>query len=153
MSGTITIRPYTQEDQTALILLLRLNTPEYFATSEEEDFLYYLNNHAANHYVLEVDGQILGCGGFNFSDDLTVGKISWDILHPHHQEKGLGRRLTLYRIEKMREVPSVCTISVRTSQLVYKFYEKLGFELKETAKDYWAAGFDMYRMEQPVLVN
>lgn len=127
--------------------LLRLNTPTYFSPSEEKDLIYYLDHHAQNYYVIEYGSDILGCGGFNFSEDLTVGKISWDILHPEHQGKGLGSMLTKYRIEQMKSHGRVKIISVRTSQLVYKFYEKFGFELKEIVKDYWAEGFDLYRME------
>ena len=42
---------------------------------------------------------------------------------------------------------SVLRITVRTSQLAFGFYEKRGFELKGIEKDYWAEGFDLYRME------
>lgn len=52
-----------------------------------------------------------------------------------------------YRIEKLRSIDSIQKITVRTSQVAYKFYEKQGFELIEIIKDYWAEGFDMYSME------
>lgn len=143
------IRKYTENDRQHVIHLLRLNTPVYFSPSEEKDLIYYLDNHVENFYLIESGRELVGCGGFNFSDDLSVGKISWDIFHPDYQGKGFGSLLTKYRIEKMKEYDHVKTISVRTSQLVYKFYEKFGFELKETVKDYWAEGFDLYRMEFP----
>lgn len=144
------IRKYTPADRDAVIGLLRLNTPTYFSPTEEKDLLYYLDHHAENYYVVALENEPVGCGGFNFSDDLTVGKISWDIFHPHHQGQGLGSLLTRYRIEKMKEFPGIQIISVRTSQLVYRFYEKFGFQLRETVKDYWAEGFDLYRMEMRV---
>ncbi|WP_128548246.1 GNAT family N-acetyltransferase [Larkinella soli] len=144
---TINIRPYTPADREAVIGLLRLNTPRYFAESEEGDLIYYLENHAGHYFVLEEEGRMLGCGGFNLSDDGTVGKISWDFFHPEHQGRGLGSRLTRYRIEKLKEHASVKTVSVRTSQMAWRFYEKQGFELKEVVLDYWAPGFDLYRME------
>ena len=73
---------------------------------------------------------------------MSVGKLSWDIFHPLHQGKGLSTKLTQFRIEALKKYPSVKTISVRTSQLVYPFYEKFGFKTKEIIKDYWAIGFD-----------
>jgi ribosomal protein S18 acetylase RimI-like enzyme len=48
---------------------------------------------------------------------------------------------------KLKTFPSVQTIMVRTTQLVYRFYEKAGFKLVEQQKDYWAEGLDLYRME------
>lgn len=146
-SSTPVIRKYNKSDESDVLALLRLNIPRYFAPEEENDLLYYLKNEAENYYVMELDGELVGCGGFNFSEDGTVGKISWDFFHPEHQGKGLGTQLTHFRIQKLKEFPQVKTISVRTSQLAYQFYEKLGFVTQEIVKDYWAKGFDMVRME------
>jgi ribosomal protein S18 acetylase RimI-like enzyme len=52
-----------------------------------------------------------------------------------------------HRIDKLNSIGSIQKITVRTSQVAYKFYEKQGFELFEIIKDYWADGFDMYNME------
>lgn len=141
------IRKFQNSDTPRLLELLRLNTPEYFSESEENDLVYYLENEIEHYFVLLVDDVILGCGGFNLSEDQQTGKISWDIFHPKSQGKGLGTALTNYRIERMKEIESIKKISVRTSQLVYPFYAKFGLELKEVVKDYWAPGFDLYRLE------
>ena len=141
------IRKFQTQDTPRLLELLRLNTPEYFSESEENDLIYYLENEIEHYFVLLVDDVILGCGGFNLSEDKKTGKISWDIFHPESQGKGLGTALTNYRIKRMKEIESVKKISVRTSQLVYPFYAKFGLELKEIVKDYWAADFDLYRLE------
>ena len=50
-------------------------------------------------------------------------------------------------VEKLKAVESVRKMTVRTSQFVYGFYEKHGFELKKVVKNYWAQGFDLYDME------
>ena len=144
------IRPFQTSDTPRLLELLKLNTPEYFSASEENDLIYYLENEIEQYFVLLVDHEILGCGGFNLSEDLKTGRISWDIFHPTSQGKGLGTALTNYRIERMKEIKSIETISVRTSQLAYPFYVKFGLELKEIVKDYWADGFDLYRLEADV---
>ncbi|WP_292265078.1 GNAT family N-acetyltransferase [Butyricimonas sp.] len=147
MNNSITIREYKSIDKSSVMNLIRLNTPEYFAPEEEDDFSNYLDNERELYYVLLFNEKIVGCGGINFAKNKTIGKISWDILHPEYQGKSLGTRLLEYRIEKLESIKSVQKITVRTSQVAYQFYEKQGFELKEIKKDYWAKGFDMYKME------
>jgi N-acetylglutamate synthase-like GNAT family acetyltransferase len=98
------------------------------------------------YYVLLNDQKIVGCGGINFADINTIGKISWDILHPEYQGKSLGTKLLKHRLDKLNSINGIKKITVRTSQVAYKFYEKQGFELFEIKKDYWAEGFDMYNM-------
>lgn len=88
----------------------------------------------------------MGCGGINFADEKTMGKISWDIFHPDYQGKSLGTKLLKQRIDKLKSIKTIQKITVRTSQVACKFYEKQGFELFEIKKDFWADGFDMYNM-------
>lgn len=148
--SNLIIRAYVPSDKEHVLALLRLNIPQYFAPEEEKDLEHYLENEIEGYFVMELNGELTGCGGFNFSDDGTTGKISWDFFHPAQQGKGLGAQLLRFRIEKLKEYPAVKVISVRTSQLAYRFYQKQGFEICETVKDYWAKGFDMIRMEMPV---
>jgi [ribosomal protein S18]-alanine N-acetyltransferase len=147
MSALITIRDYETNDKADIINLIRLNTPEFFAADEEEDLEKYLETEKELYYVLLYDGKIVGCGGINFADNKTIGKISWDIFHPEYQGKSLGTKLLKHRIDILKSIESIQKITVRTSQIAYKFYEKQGFELFEIKKNYWAAGFDMYNME------
>lgn len=147
MTNRITIRAYEPKDEREVINLLRLNTPEYFAIDEEEDLKQYLERERELYYVLLYDGKIVGCGGINFADDNTTGKISWDIFHPEYQGKSLGTKLLRHRIEKLQSIDGIQKITVRTSQVAYKFYEKQGFALVEIIKDYWSDGFDLYNME------
>ncbi len=118
--------------------LLRLNTPRYFAPEEAADLDAYLERERELYYVLLHEERIVGCGGINFADGGTVGKISWDMVHPQYRGKSLGTRLLRHRIEKLEAMRSVRRITVRTSQLAFGFYEKRGFELKGIEKDYWA---------------
>jgi ribosomal protein S18 acetylase RimI-like enzyme len=147
MQNNPIIREYKNSDKEVVLNLLRLNTPKYFSPDEEKDLIYYLENEIDYYFVLEINNQIVGAGGINFSDDKTIGKISWDIFHPEFQGKSLGSQLLIYRIEKLRQFKDIQQISVRTSQLVFKFYEKLGFELIEIVEDYWAKGFHLYQMK------
>ena len=140
------IRPYTSKDKEELLHLLRLNTPRYFDASEEADFTEYLEKHLQEYFVVVENGQIIGSGGINYLEQNTEARLSWDMVHPDFQGKGAGKTLTHFRLGIIQTKPSVEIIKVRTTQLVYKFYEKMGFKLQKTEKDFWAKGFDLYQM-------
>ncbi len=140
------IRPYTNKDRKRLLQLLRLNTPKYFNHSEEKDFILYLDHHLENYFVLEQNDIVVSAGGFNTFDEGKTMRLAWHIVHPDYHGQGLGTTLTQYRINSIKKIPTVQLIVVRTSQLVYPFYEKMGFELKKVEKDFWAEGFDLYEM-------
>ncbi|MFT5915729.1 MAG: ribosomal-protein-alanine N-acetyltransferase [Bacteroidia bacterium] len=147
MKPNTKIRPYSQSDQPTLVDLLRLNTPKYFALEEEAEFISYLAHEIEQYFVVELNDEIVGCGGINLVENGAVGRISWDMLYPNSQGKGIGSKLLQHRIGVLKSNHTVKQIVVRTSQHVYPFYEKNGFELKEIKKDYWADGFDLYLME------
>lgn len=139
------IRPFFPSDTQSVINLLRLNTPVSFDKSEEKELISYLENEIEDYFVAEINQQIVGAGGINIHSDLA--RISWDIIHPDFQGKGIGRLLTQYRIDLIKRNPIIKFIEVRTSQLAYRFYEKMGFKLESITKDYWAKGYDLYSMK------
>ncbi len=141
------IRLYQNEDKEKLIALLKLNTPEYFDESEETDFLNYLENEVESYFVIEENHKVIGSGGINYFIENNSARISWDVIDPAYQGKGWGKKLIDYRINEIKKNPLINLIIVRTTQLVYKFYQKMGFELEKTKKDYWAKGLDLYQMK------
>ena len=143
------IRSYTSADKSTLLELLRLNTPQYFHPSEEPDFLFYLEQELESYYVFLDNETIVGCGGINYFPEQKQARLSWDIVHPQQQGKGIGRQLLEHRLTEIRSNPEIETIVVRTSQLVYPFYQKLNFKLSRVEKDFWATGFDLYEMSLP----
>ena len=146
MNENLQIKPYAVAHSKTLVELMQLNVPEYFAASEIVDYKQYLENDIEKYFVAELSGEIIGAGGINFEDDYSTGIISWDFIHPKFQGFGIGSKLLIYRLELLKSMKNIKNISVRTSQLTYKFYEKNGFVLQNIQKDYWAKGFDMYKM-------
>lgn len=146
MTENLHIRPYHPHDKIALLELLTLLVPAYFAEEEIADFSDYLDQKIELYFVAERQGKIVAAAGINFEKEKGMGKLSWDFVHPDEQGKGVGKKLITYRIDLLAGMPSIRSISVRTSQLAYLFYKKHGFELVEVQKDYWAPGFDMYAM-------
>jgi GNAT superfamily N-acetyltransferase len=133
-----------------VIEIFRLNTPDYFDVDEENDLIEYLRHRRDDYFVIELDGEIMGAGGLNIMDDGISARISWDLIHPKAQGKGLGSQLVQYRIEKVKRIPEIKILTVRTSQVAHQFYARFDFELIETIRDYWAVGFDLYHMEMEV---
>ena len=73
---SIIIREYLPTDKDAIMSLIKLNTPDFFAEEEANDLSKYLDEEIEQYYVLLVDGEIVGCGGINFAENGTIGKIS-----------------------------------------------------------------------------
>ena len=141
------IRAYSNNDKKDLLAILKLNTPQYFDESEANDFVEYLDKEVEDYFVLEDNRKIIGSGGINYFVEDMIARISWDIVHPEFQGKGIGKKLLLHRIEHIKKNKSINFIIVRTSQMAYKFYQKVGFEVEKIEKDYWAEGFDLYLMK------
>ncbi|WP_225312718.1 GNAT family N-acetyltransferase [Pseudotamlana haliotis] len=139
------IRKYSKEDKQKVIKLLRQNTPKYFVPSEEIDF----ENEVEDYFVYEQHSEIIGAGGINYFPNDKIARISWDIIHPNHQGKGIGKALMQYRMNHLIEKPNIEFIVVRTTQLAFQFYEKTGFKLIRIEKDFWAKDFDLYEMKMP----
>ena len=141
------IREYLRTDKPKIIELLRKNTPEYFDSSEENDFENYLENEVEDYFVYERNSEIIGAGGINYFTEQKIARISWDMIDPNSQGNGIGKELTQYRINHINRNSKIERIIVRTTQLVYKFYEKMGFELEKVEKDFWAKNYDLYQMK------
>jgi len=141
------IRRYTKYDKVSVIELLSANTPDFFDLSEEKDLKVYLEKEVEDYFVVEENHELIGAGGINYFPEERTARISWDIVKPDSQGKGIGKKLTEYRLNHLKNNNKVDLIVVRTTQLVFKFYEKMGFKLMKVEKDFWAKGFDLYLME------
>ncbi|MEL6834298.1 MAG: GNAT family N-acetyltransferase [Bacteroidota bacterium] len=144
------IRTYQPTDQDRLLELLRLNTPAYFAPEEEADFIRYLGLHPDEHYVWEENGIVLGCAGGNWYPNSDDGRVSWFIVDPNTQGKGVGMKLLGHCLDQLRTNPKTKVIIVRTSQMAEGFFARGGFKTVRKEKDYWAPGFDLVYMEMRV---
>ncbi|MCG6186373.1 GNAT family N-acetyltransferase [Maribellus maritimus] len=141
------IRKYTTADQLKVLELFRFNTPAFFDPSEEKDFKDYLKNQLEDYFVVEGNRKIIGAGGINYFAEKNTARIAWDMIHPDFHKKGIGKELTIHRLSAIRNRPDIHTVIVRTSQLAFKFYEKLGFEQEDMIPDFWAKGFHLYQMK------
>lgn len=138
------IRPYSEKDKAAAVALFEANVPEFFVAHEIEDIKKYLDDEREDYFVLELNGEILACGGINYEPAHAV--ISWDAVHPEHRKTGLGGKLLKHRLEHLSNQAKYQKVIVRTSQLSYGFYQKYGFKLEQVVEDYWSPGYHLYYM-------
>ncbi|MFA0963871.1 GNAT family N-acetyltransferase [Roseivirga sp. BDSF3-8] len=144
------IRMFRSEDEEGLLRLIRLNTPAYFAPEEAQDYKDYLENEREKYFVAIAEDTVIAGGGINFKNEEKAAWLSWDLVHPYWQGKGVGGAIVQQRIQYIREHNSVQQIVVRTSQFAWKFYEKQGFDLVQKVDDYWAKGYHLYLMKMGV---
>lgn len=144
------IRAFEKGDRAACLSLLEANTPRFFAAEEARDYQHYLDHEIELYFVIEHASRIVGAGGINCFPALSFARLSWDLIHPDMQGQGLGRKLVAHRLEviqwlNQQVLGAYTLVQVRTTQLVAPFYERQGFELVKTGKDFWAPGFDLYQ--------
>lgn len=142
----MTIRPYHENDYDALIALFILNCPIYFAVGEVGHFREYLKKRLDLYYVVREGELIIGGGGINRYKDQQLGSLSWAFLHPDFHNKGIGSMLLHYRLAILKDDQTIKKIRVLTSQVVFTFFEKNGFEVIDIKKNFWAEGLDYYEM-------
>lgn len=138
------IRPFQPQDKQALCDIFSRHIPQYFGDNELSDFMEYLAHYPQDYYVLTLDEQVIGGGGFWINEAEQKAGLTWGFVAPEHMKLGLGKQLATFRLQKIKDSGKAKTVHVETSQHGWQFFEKLGFEFEEMEKDYWAEGLDLY---------
>ncbi len=144
----LNIRPYHHSDQKELLEIFNFNVPKHFAPHEVAEFIGYLEIKSKTYLTIEFENKIIGGVGYEMRASDKSGRINWIFLHPDFSNKGYGKKAVEYCLAILKADPAVDILIVRTYQLAYQFFEKLGYGLIKIEKDYWAPGFDLYLMEQ-----
>jgi predicted GNAT family N-acyltransferase len=140
------IRKYTESDIEKVVLIFRSNIPKYFSPEEEPGLRNFLDDIRSTEYlVVEKNNEIIGSGGIALNADETVS-LCWGMVRNDFIGKGLGKRLTEFRINLSRENFGSRPIVISTSQHTQEFYEKFGFKLTEHIPDGFAPGIDNCKM-------
>ncbi len=144
---SINLRPYGPGDLADVIDVFRSNIPKYFGPEEEPGLReFLLSERADDYFVMEIDGERIGAGGFALNDNKTVS-LCWGMIRSDLLGTGLGRELTEFRIAKAREKFGDLPLVISTSQHTQGFYEKFGFRLVSHEPDGFGPGIDNYKMQ------
>ena len=102
----------------------------------------------APYYVVEVEGELVACGGVATSGSSM--HLCWGLVHPDWHHRGLGRKLVDHRLAWAKNQPELEVVELCTSQKTAAFYERFGFETIEFTPDGFAPGHHRHDMECPL---
>ena len=124
-----------------------LKVPKYFDKKELYDFKKYFNSkNLESYFIIESQGNVVGGGGYAY-ENMKTARICWLFIDPDYHGLGFGKKLVNYCIKILKNNRRLNVIEVETSNLTYKFYEKLNFKIVYIKKDYWPNNDDLYFMK------
>ena len=144
----VSTRIFESNDMSACLQVFDSNVPDFFHLSERREFETFLHSLPGPYLVLEADFDIVGCGGHAVRDDGRIADLCWGMIRRDLHGQGLGRHLTLARLEQATRDKRVQSVALSTSQHTVRFYEKLGFGVLEVIPDGFGAGLDRIDMRR-----
>ncbi|MCE7991870.1 MAG: GNAT family N-acetyltransferase [Roseivirga sp.] len=145
------IREYEPKDKAACITIFNSNVPEYFCDAEREEFIEWLDKEDRAPYYVLLDGDlVLACGGIYEDAEEQMTGLAWGMVLYSKHKQGLGKQLTLHRLELMEKLFPHYAQHLSTSQHTEAFYKKFGFETTECIKDGFGPGLDNCKMRKEV---
>lgn len=140
----IVFRKYKARDKDACLSLFNENCPEFFAPNEKADYDEFLDQNYPGYYMVYADDILAGVFGIM---DLGEDKfcISWIMLSRAAQGKGAGTAMMKKALaDAKKQKAKIITIS--TSHLAYKFFEKFGAEIIEEIEHGWGPNMHKINM-------
>ena len=143
----VIIRAAQKQDFKFLSKIFSLTVPKYFDKKELYDFKKYFNSkNLESYFIIESQGKVVGGGGYAY-ENMKTARICWLFIDPNYHGFGFGKKLVNYCIKILKNNRKLNVIEVETSNLTYKFYEKLNFKIEYIKKDYWPNNDDLYCMK------
>ncbi|MDI1241810.1 MAG: GNAT family N-acetyltransferase [bacterium] len=139
------IRSYRPEDLDAVIAIFRSKLVKYFVEAEEKELRAFLGEFSEDYYVIEIIDEIVAAGGIGLNPDQTIS-LCWAMVRNDLIGTGLGKHLTLFRMEKGQEKWGRLPFFTSTSHHTEGFYKKLGFRTIENIPNGFGPGIDTCKM-------
>ncbi|WP_286859358.1 MULTISPECIES: GNAT family N-acetyltransferase [Sphingobacterium] len=130
------------------IAIFKSNLPKFFAAEELEFFENFLDHVIDGHYyVAKIDDLLIGCGGIFFDKNNDEAGLAWGMVDVKYHKQGIGKLLTQFRIDLLKEMYPEKKIKIETSQHTAEFYKKNGFHIVDILPDGFGTGIDKYTMQ------
>ena len=147
------VRPYTANDLAACLRLFDSNRPQYFTADERGQFEAFLEPGLGSYYVLENEGDLLGCGGFTAGQEAGLVSLTWGIVRHDLHGSGLGKFLLFYRLREIGKLAGITMVRLETAPQTAGFFEKAGgFRVMKHEPDGYGPGLDRVTMVKRLAV-
>ncbi|MGF1908373.1 GNAT family N-acetyltransferase [Vibrio kasasachensis] len=140
-------QPYEKRYKEQCLVVFDSNLGKYFDSSEREEFIEYLDSlGVSNDYCVYLSqGRVLACGGVNKQSN--VATLTWGMVQREFHGKGLGTKLTAFRLSNLKADRDIAKVIIETSQHTEGFYRKQGFLTTNIIKNGFGEGIDCVSME------
>ncbi len=140
-----TLAPYATADYGAVLEIFQSNTPDFFAPSELDEFIAFLEAPQSELVVARsAKGEVVGFGAA-YCRSASEGGLAWGMVHRRWHRKGVGRLLLEARIARLW-AQEVTQIRVHTSQHSAGFFRQAGFAAITVTPDGFGPGIDRVTM-------
>ena len=99
------------------------------SASEREKFEKFLAAPEGQYFVMEHDGETLGCGGYTVDPEPGVATLVWGMIRKDSKGQGLGRFLLMFRLREIGKMGGIDRVRLETSRPAAKFFEDQGFKV------------------------
>lgn len=129
------LRAYRPDDFATCRNIHDLNAPNRFPEDSKIQHEEYLQESPQTNLVAEIDGKVVGCGGYVLQHPDYVTFV-YGLVHPHYQRMGIGRLLFFGRIAQLQPLEGDTIIVICTVKAALPYFKKYGFVVQpDTWKD------------------
>lgn len=124
------LRRYCDEDRERCLAIYRANLNAGLIPNQYEgEFLNTLAGESALTLVLEVEGELIGCGSVGYSRESAMAGferysacLSFGLIHPNYQRKKWGSYLLVGRLALLSESGGICEVCLSAIEGSVGFY-------------------------------
>ncbi len=141
--SNLTIRTVKHEDLKSIYLIERLSFERPYPSSYLETLAHLSPE---TFLVVSLNGCIVGYSASVLRG--SEGHIISIAVHPNYRGIGIGEKLLMKSIKRLKDLGAKRVIlEVKVDNIrALKLYQKLGFKIVKTLKNYYWDGADAYRM-------
>jgi len=128
-------RRYQPADLQQCLEIYELNRPGRFPDKMEPSYARVLEEQTSYTLVAERDGRIVATGGIEYWGRKNVSTLSFGLVHPAFQGKGIGAALVLSRLALLNTYAPIHHVFIFAVRKSFGYYRRLGFRPFNPWKD------------------